>query len=455
MINEPTPMLAAPTSQQERIIILDSLRGFAILGILLMNIPGFGIAPTAISDFSVQPQGTLNYFFWYVFGPGVFEGSMRGIFSMLFGAGMYIFVTRLEKRTTGLMPAEYFLRRQLWLLVFGIFHAYVLFWFWDILYHYAICGIILFAFRRLAPKKLFIAAGVCLLLMTVVENKDLYQRKSVIRKGELVAAIDTTKTKLTDKQKEELEAMNGMKERSTPEAKKKRMDKQVEAMRGGLKEVYKERSKMAEEGETFGMYYWAIWDVSLFMLLGLAFFKLKILQGEAKTKVYAWMAIIGLGIGLPLSYLFVINDVNHSFNFFEIIKTKRFEFYELQRFIHSIGIFGLIMLMYKSGLFKWLFALMRPVGQMAFTNYLMQSIMCGIFFYGIGFGYFGKLEYHQLFYVVGVVWIIEITWSHIWLRYFRFGPLEWLWRSLTYWKRQPFKKNNPNTDTMAFRNLRR
>jgi uncharacterized protein len=449
MINEPTPMLAAPTSQQERIIILDSLRGFAILGILLMNIPGFGIAPTAISDFSVQPQGTLNYFFWYVFGPGVFEGSMRGIFSMLFGAGMYIFVTRLEKRTTGLMPAEYFLRRQLWLLVFGIFHAYVLFWFWDILYHYAICGIILFAFRRLAPKKLFIAAGVCLLLMTVVENKDLYQRKSVIRKGELVAAIDTTKTKLTDKQKEELEAMNGMKERSTPEAKKKRMDKQVEAMRGGLKEVYKERSKMAEEGETFGMYYWAIWDVSLFMLLGLAFFKLKILQGEAKTKVYAWMAIIGLGIGLPLSYLFVINDVNHSFNFFEIIKTKRFEFYELQRFVHSIGIFGLIMLMYKSGLFKWLFALMRPVGQMAFTNYLMQSIMCGIFFYGIGFGYFGKLEYHQLFYVVGAVWIIEITWSHIWLRYFRFGPLEWLWRSLTYWKKQPFKKNNSNTDTMG------
>jgi uncharacterized protein len=347
------------------------------------------------------------------------------------------------------MPAEYFLRRQLWLLAFGIFHAYVLFWFWDILYHYAICGIILFAFRRLAPKKLFIAAGVCLLLMTVVENKDLYQKKSVIRKGELVAAIDTTKTKLTDKQKEELEAMNGMKERSTPEAKKKRMDKQVEAMRGGLKEVYKERSKMAEEGETFGMYYWAIWDVSLFMLLGLAFFKLKILQGEAKTKVYAWMAIIGLGIGLPLSYLFVINDVNHSFNFFEIIKTKRFEFYELQRFVHSIGIFGLIMLMYKSGLFKWLFALMRPVGQMAFTNYLMQSIMCGIFFYGIGFGYFGKLEYHQLFYVVGAVWIIEITWSHIWLRYFRFGPLEWLWRSLTYWKKQPFKKNNSNTDTMG------
>jgi uncharacterized protein len=191
------------------------------------------------------------------------------------------------------------------------------------------------------------------------------------------------------------------------------------------------------------MYYWAIWDVMLFMFLGLAFFKLGVLQGEAKTKVYAWMAVIGLGAGLPLSYLFVTYDVNRHFNWYEIIKAKPVDFYQVQRLIHSIGIFGLILLLYKSGLFKWLFALLRPVGQMAFTNYLMQSVMCGLYFYGIGFGNFGKLEYHQLFYVVGVVWVIEIIWSHIWLHYFRFGPLEWAWRSLTYWKKQPMRKANP------------
>ena len=159
------------------------------------------------------------------------------------------------------------------------------------------------------------------------------------------------------------------------------------------------------------------------------------------------MTALGLGIGLPLSYLFVINDVNYNFNFFEITKNKVFDFYQIQRLVHSIGIFGLIMLMYKSGWFKWMFSLLRPVGQMAFTNYLTQSIMCGIFFYGIGFGYFGKLEYHQLFYVVGAVWIVQIIWSHIWLRYFRFGPLEWLWRSLTYWKIQPFRKEKQNINT--------
>lgn len=449
MSNEPTTTIAAPISQQERIIFLDSLRGIAILGILLMNIPGFGLPYAAIGDFSMQPQGDLNYFFWYVFGPGVFEGSMRGLFSMLFGAGMFIFISRLEKRTTGLMAAELFMRRQLWLLVFGLFHAYILFWFWDVLFHYAVCGIVLFAFRRLQPKYLFIAAAFCLLAMTANENKNLYRDKKMICKGELIAKIDTTTTKLTDKQKEQLGEMTELKESSTPEGKKKKIDKQIAAVTGSFSELYKERSKAAERSETFGVYYWAIWDVSLFMLLGLAFFKLGILQGEAKTKVYAWMAILGLVLGLPLSYLFVNYDVSHNFNWFQITKTKPFDFYEIQRFVHSIGIFGLIMLIYKSGWFKWLFALMRPVGQMAFTNYLTQSIMCGFFFLGIGLGYFGKLEYHQLFYVVGTVWLIQIVWSHIWLRYFRFGPLEWLWRSLTYWKKQPFKKNNSSTDTMG------
>ena len=431
--------LVAPIDQNERIVLIDSLRGIAILGILLMNIQAFGLPLSGVFDYSVNEPGKTNYFFWYVFGPGVFEGSQRAIFSMLFGAGTIIFVTRLEKRVTGLLPAELFLRRQLWLLVFGLFNAYILLWFWDILYSYAVCGIILFAFRRTKPKYLLIIAGICLLFMTARENRDLYQQKSVIAKGEKVALIDTTKIKLTDKQKEQLGAMEEIKERSKPETKKKNYEKDIRAVQGNFSDIYEFHGDRAEEGETTAMFHFLVFDILLFMFLGMAFFKIGILQGEAKTKVYVWMAVIGLGIGLPLSYLFVVNDVNHNFNWFEIIKTKKFEFYELQRFVHSIGIFGLIMLMYKSGWFKWLFALMRPVGQMAFTNYLMQSLICGFFFYGIGLGFFGKLQIYELYYVVAAVWIIEIIWSHIWLKYFRFGPLEWLWRSLTYWRKQPMK----------------
>ena len=99
------------------------------------------------------------------------------------------------------------------------------------------------------------------------------------------------------------------------------------------------------------------------------------------------------------------------------------------------------MLLYKSGWFGWLFKLMRPVGQMAFTNYLAQSLICGVYFYGYGFGQIGYLQRYEIYYMVGTIWLVEIGWSHLWLRHFRFGPLEWLWRSLTYWKLQPIKKS--------------
>ena len=153
------------------------------------------------------------------------------------------------------------------------------------------------------------------------------------------------------------------------------------------------------------------------------------------------MFVVGLGVGLPLSYLRLQPLIEHQFDFYTIIKNEPFEFYEISRVFRSLGIFGLVMLMYKSGWFKWLFALMRPVGQMAFTNYLMQSFLCGLIFYGVGFGLFSKLQRYEMYYVVLGVWIVQIIYSHLWLRYFQFGPLEWLWRSLTYWKRQPIKRS--------------
>jgi uncharacterized protein len=188
--------LAATVNQPERIVILDSLRGIAVLGILLMNISGFGIAHSAIFDYSLMEGGDLNFFAWYVFGPGVFEGSMRAIFSMLFGAGAIIFITRSEKRTTGLIPAELFIRRQLWLLVFGLINAFVLLWFWDILYHYAIFGIVLILFRKMKPRHLFIAASICLLFGTARENLDLFRSKTVIakRREDRIDRYDKNKT---------------------------------------------------------------------------------------------------------------------------------------------------------------------------------------------------------------------------------------------------------------------
>jgi len=438
MISEPSTIsVVSPVAQQERISMLDSLRGIAILGILLMNIPGFALPQNQASDPSVLNETGLNFKTWY-FIELVLTGTQRAFFSMLFGAGIILFLSRLEKKVPGYMAAEYFFRRQLWLLVFGLFNAYVLLWFWDILFAYAICGMILFAFRRLSPKALLIGALVSLLFMTLRENRDLYLDKETIAKGERISRIDTTSIKLTDQQKEDLDAMLAFKEKASHEGKVKASAKEVRNIQGRYDRLYAYQSEKSLHVELYYTFF-LIWDILLFMFLGMAFFKNGILIGKASNKIYWIMCIGGLTLGFALTYLHLQPIIETSFDEYNYSKRVFVEYFQLSRMLRSIGFFGLVMLLYKSGWFKWLFALLRPVGQMAFTNYLMQSLMCGLSFYGIGFGMFGKLQRYEIYYVVGAVWIIEIIWSHIWLRHFRFGSLEWLWRSLTYWKKQPMK----------------
>ena len=438
---EPINTLENPVSQKERITILDSLRGIAILGILLMNIPGFGLPePLCYGDLSVlseKVQG-INFKTWY-FIELSFAGTQRALFSILFGAGIILFIGRKEKNAEGIMPAEYFFRRQLWLLVFGLINAFVLLWFWDILFQYAIAGMILFAFRRLSPKNLIVASILCLFIQTARDNVMYYRDKKVIATGEMLSKIDTATTKLTEEQKEKLGAWKSMKERDSKEGKMKQMEKSLSKVRGSYSDFYDYQSERSFHGEVEYTYN-GLWDVLIFMFLGMALFKNGVLLGDGSTKVYWAMCIIGLGVGVFLTWYRLQPWITLNYSRIAYAKQMPLELYEVSRSIRSVGIFGLIMLLYKSGLFKWLFSIMRPVGQMAFTNYLMQSLLVGLYFYGVGFGMFGKLQFYQIYYVVGATWLLQIIWSHIWLRYFRFGPFEWLWRSLTYWKIQPIKK---------------
>lgn len=436
---------AAPVGQKDRIVFLDSLRGIAILGILLMNIPSFGLpGPVGHDPSLLNEQGTINYYVWHLVNwfP---EGTQRALFSMLFGAGIILFTSRLENKLSGVLPLDYFIRRQLWLIVFSLFDVFVLLWHGDILLDYACLGMIMVAFRKLPPKALLIGAGICFLLMMARENRDFYQDKKIIYKGEAVALIDTSKTKLTDQQKDDLGAMNEFKERNTVIKKTKRMEKAIRQVNGTYEESYEYRTNRYVEDLVTYLFF-GIWDVLLFMFIGMAFFKMGILMGQAPIKTYWLLFIGGLGLGLTISYFRLQYQIDNQFNWYEYTKNVKFQFYELSRTLRALGIFGLIMLLYKSGWFKWLFTLMRPVGQMAFTNYLAQSLLCGVFFNGFGLGMYGELQRHEIYYVVAAIWILQIIWSHIWLRYYRFGPLEWAWRSLTYWKKQPFRKVNSSVN---------
>lgn len=429
---------AQPISQSERITVLDSLRGIAILGILLMNIPIFSLPDTISYDPSVRGETGINFDLWYGILLTV-EGTQRAIFSMLFGAGIILFINRQESRVTGLAPADYFFRRQLWLIAFSLFDVYILLWPGDILFDYACFGMLLFTFRKLAPKALFIAAGICLLLMLGRENRDLYHRKAVIERGEAVAAIDTTKTKLTTFQKKELEELNGFRKRSTHESKVKRAEEEQAEVLGGYRSAYESRTDSYID-HLVGYLYIQGWDIMICFLLGMAFYKTGVLTGTAPLKVYVWLTIAGLGLGIPLCYTRIESMIQYNYNWFEITKNVPLRYYQLDRILRSLGLFGLVMALYRVGWLNWLFAMLRPVGQMAFTNYLGQSLICSILFNGFALGLYGKLERYEIYLVTLSIWVFQIIFCNIWMRFFLYGPFEWLWRTLTYWKAQPFRK---------------
>jgi uncharacterized protein len=307
----------------------------------------------------------------------------------------------------------------------------------------------LFVFRKLSPRALIIAAGVCVLLMTARENRNLYERKAMIRQGESIASIDTTVTKLTFQQKAALDEMLEFKAHNEPEAKLKSAKESIDQMTTSYASVYEARTG-DYTGTLVKYIYFSLWDVLIFMMLGMAFFKLGILTGSAPTRVYIWMCIIGLSVGLMLSWVMIQYVMENNFNGYNVSKNLPFSFSELSRTPRAIGIFGLIMVLYKSNVFARFFLIMRAVGQMAFTNYLMQSVICGVLFNAYGFKLYGQLQRFEIYLVVLCIWVFQIMLSNIWMRYFLFGPFEWAWRSLTYWKKQRFLRTlNPGADVHA------
>jgi len=277
--------------------------------------------------------------------------------------------------------------------------------------------------------------------MLARENRNLYLDKRTIARGEVVMKIDTTVTKLTDRQQEHLAHMEEFKKASTSESKIKRMQRANRMMSGSYEDVYEYRVERYLNN-ILNYSYFGVWDVILFMFIGMAFFKLGIITGNASVKLYAFICTLGLSLGLLITYYDMQPMIDAKFNSFEYTKQASLSFFELGRTFRSLGFFGLLLLMYKSGIFQWFFRLMKPVGQMAFTNYLTQSIVSAVIFYGIGFGLYGKLERYEVYMIMLCIWLVQIIWSHLWLRFFQYGPFEWIWRQLTYWKKLPLRKKN-------------
>jgi len=442
-----SPTFKQPTTLRERISSIDVLRGFALLGILMMNIDDFG-TPEAAHDVPigmpkpafVGPHAHLNLVILilkWVF----FEGKMRAIFSMLFGAGVVLMTTRAEKRGAGGQIADIYLRRNMWLMLLGLLHGCVL-WTGDILFLYALTALlVLYPLRKLKAKTLLLTGsfislvlGTCVLLtqyLPVVDHISLH------RKAALVAADRQAGRAITpEQQKIEAQWTQLVNEHKVTEA---GIQEELASAHAGYWKGVEDRLQFYIGPRSALRYLITLIEFTGAMMIGMGLFKTGFLTAESSYSTYAWTASIGFLLSAPLYIFGVLKAYAGGFFFLDIEKWLFVPYY-LTRESGALAIAAMVMIAVKSGVLRSLQRALAAVGQTALTNYLLTTALCQFIFIWGPWKLYGKLEYYQLEYVVFLVWAVNLIVSPIWLRIFQFGPVEWLWRSLTYVKLQPMLK---------------
>lgn len=393
--------------QTHRILTIDIIRGIAVLGILIMNIQSFSMIsaaylnPTAYGDLS----GT-NKLIW-VLSHVIADQKFLSIFSLLFGVGILLFTDNIEKK--GYRPVRFYYRRLFWLFTFGLVHGY-LFWHGDILVAYAACGALAFLFRKLSPWVLIVLGIILLLIPTF--NYMLFGKSMDMWPPEAIESLKIT---------------------WSPDA--ETIKKETEALTGGFAEQLKWRIPETFKMETFILLIWMGWRAIGMMLLGMALFKLGFFSIGFSKKFYMILSLITLLVG----YLLIGQGINLNFGANWSVEYSMFfgsQWNYIGSFFVAIGYLSIIMLLTK----YFRMSLLSKVGKMAFSNYLLMTIICTTIFYGHGFGLLGQVDRVGQCTIVLITWAFLLLFSWIWLKNFYYGPAEWLWRFLTYGNKPVFKR---------------
>ncbi len=410
------------TTTTERYQSIDAVRGFAVLGILLMNIVGMGL-PTFAYVSPAYWGGHTGADLWaWAINYVLSDGKFRGLFTMLFGASMLLITDRAEGRNPG--PAATHYRRVWWLFVIGMLHAYFLF-FGDILVTYALAGALVFPLRKLGPKTL-IGIGVAVLLALL--GKDLFE-VIYIKAVQTAVAAGTATPGQTDIWTSAQLLLN---------APRSMGEQEIQLMRGGFLEALQSRAQASWIIQTQFMPTEEIPEAVGQMLIGAGLFRLGFFTLGWSSRAYARMVAVGYLVGVPVTAWLAWKTVQVDFEpvarrLFEVLTAPPRPFIALA---HA----SLLMLIIRSGALKGLVSRLEAAGRMAFSNYLSTSIITSFVFCGYGLGLYGQLHRAELYWVVLAVWAFILLWSKPWLARFHYGPFEWLWRSLVMGKPQPFVK---------------
>ena len=394
----------------ERITPIDVLRGFALLGILVMNIQSFSMPDAAYLNPSAYGDLTgANRLVWII-GHLLTDEKMFGIFSMLFGAGILLMTGRIERR--GGRPGAVHYRRMAWLTLFGLLHGHLL-WSGDILWFYGLGGMVAYLFRNRSPRALVASAMVFFAIGSAV----------FVAIGLLVAQLPAAA----------FEAFAQENWRPTAAM----IADEIATFRSGWLQQMPVRSGEALFMETFIFGVLLGWKTIGNMLLGMALFKWRVVTGEQPRPVYQRMAVTGFLVGLPIVAFGIWRnfaagwDARYSFFF-----GSQFNYWG--SIVVDMGWIGAVMLACSSTGLAGLKAALAALGRTAFSSYILQTLICSALFYGNGLGLFGAVSRVQQISIVVAIWIVQLVLAPLWIRRFAYGPLEWLWRSLTYWQRMPF-----------------
>lgn len=423
----PDMVPAGPTAS--RIVTLDFVRGVALFGILLMNITGFGLPHAYSNPVNAGGAEGVNLLSWIIIQVG-FEGTQRGLFSMLFGAGVILFTTRLEAKGRSDV-ADIYMRRNLWLTGFGLINGYLLLWSGDILFYYGLIALLVFPFRRMMPKwLLLIGAGMMMIsaLWSSIETSDLIENHDAYQ---VTQAAGATPTKEQIAQAEQWMAALDEHEYTTEE-----QQSYIESRTSGYLSALSQVSSETAYAESWYFYRFFIFDIFGMMMIGMGLFKMGVFTLERSLGFYWALMLVGYAIGLTVNAFETRWLMQNEFSLLAFTQTN--VTYDLGRLATTAGHLGILLLIARSGVLPLLQNALASVGRMAFTNYLTHSIVCAIFF--VGFGYFGQLQRAELYYVVLAICFTQLVLSPIWLKYFKMGPLEWLWRYLTYMETPPMRK---------------
>ena len=412
--------MTAVTEPGGRIVTLDVVRGVAVLGILAMNIVAFAMPfqaymnPVAFGD----PSGgdLASWVFSFVF----VDGKMRGLFSFLFGASLLLVIERAA--AGGQSEASIHYRRMIWLLVFGLIHFYFI-WFGDILAGYALCGMIAFFFRKLSVRAL-IRWGVGLLVVQLVVFGSMAGGTYFLAANAQSAAPDPELLAEWQSLKTYLGPITGQ-----PLAEKMAM---FHGPWLGISEY-----RLGRWSEPFsGLLYFG-WETLAYMLFGMAALKTGFLSGQRDNARYRQIALVGLILSVPFYALLAWLLIRDGFSIPTMLALSMAATVPFRPAM-ILAYAALIILLARHG--GALVERLAAAGRAAFTNYLGTSILMTSLFYGYGVGLYGSLGRLELWLVVFAMWAVMLAWSKPWLDHFRYGPLEWLWRSLARGRLEPMRR---------------